>query len=68
MEGVKLVQLRNPKGHTEWTGPWSDESEEWRYNPGISQALRVKVPNSKQRFPKATDDGCFWMAASAASS
>mmetsp|Transcript_37673 Transcript_37673/g.90024 ORF Transcript_37673/g.90024 Transcript_37673/m.90024 type:complete len:711 (-) Transcript_37673:121-2253(-) len=61
VEGVKLVQLRNPKGHAEWQGPWSDESSEWKQNPGISKALRVKVPNSKHRFPRATDDGCFWM-------
>ena len=29
-EQVKLVNLRNPWANTEWTGPWSDSSEEWR--------------------------------------
>ena len=26
---VKLCKLRNPWGHKEWSGDWSDESDKW---------------------------------------
>ena len=30
IDGVKLIQLRNPWGNeTEWKGPWGDSSQEW---------------------------------------
>ena len=28
-ETVKILQLRNPWGHFEWTGDWSDNSDCW---------------------------------------
>ena len=28
-KGKRFVRLRNPWGKTEWTGPWSDGSQEW---------------------------------------
>lgn len=28
-EKIDLMQLRNPWGHKEWTGKWSDGSSEW---------------------------------------
>ena len=63
VEGVKLVQMRNPKGSFEWTGPWKDGGEEWKKNKGISQALKVKKTNRKG-FWNEWDDGAFWMATS----
>ncbi|XP_043997034.1 calpain-5-like [Gambusia affinis] len=52
-ETIALIRLRNPWGKTEWTGAWSDSSEEWskvgdteRGNLGITVA----------------DDGEFWMS------
>uniref|UniRef100_M4AE78 Calpain-5-like n=1 Tax=Xiphophorus maculatus TaxID=8083 RepID=M4AE78_XIPMA len=52
-ETIPLIRLRNPWGKTEWTGAWSDSSEEWskigeteRGNLGITVA----------------DDGEFWMS------
>ena len=30
IEGIKLVQLRNPWGNdAEWTGAWGDKSSQW---------------------------------------
>jgi calpain-15 len=48
-EEVVLVQLRNPWGHFEWNGPWSDDSELW------TDAIKESVGFS------AADDGLFWM-------
>lgn len=30
VEEVNLCQLRNPWGHGEWTGDWSDKSDKWK--------------------------------------
>jgi len=57
VEGVKLVQLRNPHGHYEWKGPWKDQGPEWKKNPQISKALQMTVTKGRQ-----WDDGAFWMA------
>jgi hypothetical protein len=51
MGGFKLVQLRNPWGSFEWTGAWSDGSDEWKKHPGIASEVGYKE----------TDDGTFWM-------
>ena len=50
--GVRLVSLRNPWGDSsEWSGPWSDKRDEWKYNPEIAKALNVDFQG----------DGVFWM-------
>jgi calpain-15 len=36
-KGEKLIQLRNPWGSMEWTGPWSDKSPKW--TPEAKKAL-----------------------------
>ncbi|MEW5310132.1 MAG: hypothetical protein WDW38_001959 [Sanguina aurantia] len=51
VEGVKLVQMRNPWGAFEWTGSWSDTSREWSGHPKIAAALGWAD----------RDDGVFWM-------
>ena len=43
VEGVRLVRCRNPWGHTEWNGPWSDRCDEWSANPKIAEALNVDL-------------------------
>lgn len=51
---VKLVRLRNPWGNErEWTGPWGDQSSEWR-----------DVPSSERKAIGLTfdSDGEFWMS------
>ncbi|XP_046696455.1 calpain-1 catalytic subunit-like [Silurus meridionalis] len=48
----KLVRLRNPWGHKEWTGAWSDCSKEW------SQVS----PEDKAKLCYSADDGEFWMS------
>ena len=51
--GPRLVRVRNPWGdQQEWTGPWSDSSEEWR---ALSEVDR-------QTFGLTVDtDGEWWM-------
>jgi len=48
---IRLLQIRNPWGHGEWLGDWSDKSDVWNKYPGIKKKL----------FSDA-DDGCFWMS------
>jgi hypothetical protein len=50
---LKLVKLRNPWGDKEWTGPWSDTSNEWNY-------LDTQT-KSKLLFDRRTNDGIFFM-------
>jgi hypothetical protein len=47
----RLIQLRNPWGRGEWTGPWSDGAPEWDENPEVRDALN----------PQEAEDGAFWM-------
>ena len=50
---VTLLMLRNPWGnHDEWSGAWSDKSDEWANHPNVAAELEFT--------PKA--DGLFWMA------
>uniref|UniRef100_A0A8C9TED8 Calpain 6 n=1 Tax=Scleropages formosus TaxID=113540 RepID=A0A8C9TED8_SCLFO len=51
-ERLPMIRLRNPWGKTEWNGPWSDSSEEWK-----------KVGNMEREAMGITvaDDGEFWM-------
>ncbi|KAG2436222.1 hypothetical protein HXX76_006533 [Chlamydomonas incerta] len=50
-DGKKFLQLRNPWGTFEWSGPWSDKSPLWDQHPKVKAALDFK----------AADDGTFWM-------
>ena len=47
--GIRLVRMRNPWGHTEWNGDWSDESDIWP-----DELRHMIIPNGK-------DDGDFWI-------
>jgi calpain-15 len=47
---LRLCKLRNPWGHKEWTGDWSDESSLW--TPELKEKLDVSV----------ADDGIFYMS------
>ncbi|CAE7301295.1 CalpB [Symbiodinium sp. CCMP2592] len=50
VDGQQLICFRNPWGHGEWKGRWSDASEEW------TEELREKLGAKKG------DNGQFWMA------
>lgn len=50
--GHRLVQLRNPWGHMEWNGDWSDESSLWDQYPNVRRELSVELDDT---------DGTFWM-------
>lgn len=48
----KLIRIRNPWGEVEWTGAWSDCSQEWNgIDPNKKEELRIKM-----------EDGEFWMS------
>ncbi|XP_073718206.1 calpain-2 catalytic subunit-like [Misgurnus anguillicaudatus] len=49
---VQLVRIRNPWGEVEWTGRWSDKSNEWNNVP----------PKEKAKLNYSAEDGEFWMA------
>ncbi|KAJ1197480.1 hypothetical protein NDU88_001338 [Pleurodeles waltl] len=51
-EKIFMIRLRNPWGNKEWTGPWSDNSEEWN---SVSESERSRVGLTVK------DDGEFWM-------
>lgn len=50
-EFFRMVQVRNPWGTGEWTGPWSDKSDLWTKYPQVKKALQQEDK----------DDGCYWM-------
>ena len=50
-EKLKLINLRNPWGHKEWLGDWSDYSEKW------TKEIRQQCNNYDIK-----DDGSFWMS------
>uniref|UniRef100_A0A3B3YN38 Calpain 6 n=1 Tax=Poecilia mexicana TaxID=48701 RepID=A0A3B3YN38_9TELE len=52
-ETIPLIRLRNPWGKTEWTGAWSDSSEEWS-KVGDTERGNLGIT--------VTDDGEFWMS------
>ena len=47
---MKLIKLRNPWGHKEWNGAWSDDSDLW--TDELRDQLGVEQKN----------DGIFFMA------
>lgn len=51
-DGTGFVKVRNPWGNeAEFTGPYSDNSIEWKQNP----------QHKKELNPTFADDGTFWM-------
>jgi hypothetical protein len=52
-KGKQFVVVRNPWGHSEWTGPWSDGSKEWDVD-----SVREILPLLEHKFG---DDGQFVM-------
>ena len=57
VDGVRLLQLRNPWGSFEWDGPWSDKAPEWDKFPAIRRRLRAAGSDADAD----ADDGVFWM-------
>nr|XP_033802283.1 calpain-6 [Geotrypetes seraphini]XP_033802284.1 calpain-6 [Geotrypetes seraphini]XP_033802285.1 calpain-6 [Geotrypetes seraphini] len=51
-EKLFMIQMRNPWGKREWSGAWSDGSEEWK---------RVSQSERKRMGLTVADDGEFWM-------
>mmetsp|Transcript_110309 Transcript_110309/g.321253 ORF Transcript_110309/g.321253 Transcript_110309/m.321253 type:complete len:243 (+) Transcript_110309:794-1522(+) len=55
-EGVNLLLLRNPWGHGEWKGDWSDNSRLWDKRPDAVAAVGDKIN------VRDGDDGAFWIS------
>ena len=43
---LRLVRLRNPWAHFEWTGAWAKGCERWAQNPMLAARLDVTTPGS----------------------
>ncbi|PNI40039.1 CAPN6 isoform 2 [Pan troglodytes] len=52
-EKLYMVRLRNPLGRQEWSGPWSEISEEWQ---------QLTAADRKNLGLVMSDDGEFWMS------
>lgn len=50
-EELNMIRLKNPWGQQEWSGPWSDNSDEWR---------RVTKGEREKMGLNFEDDGEFW--------
>lgn len=48
--GRRLVCCRNPWGHFEWKGPWSDSSEEWTEHPEVAEESWTSPPKTSMIF------------------
>lgn len=46
----RIVKMRNPWGHKEWSGDWGDGSSRW--NEELKERLKVEDK----------DDGIFWIS------
>ena len=53
VQGFHLVRLRNPHGRTEWTGPWSDDADDWE---NLNDAEKLILEH------KNLDEGEFYMS------
>lgn len=53
VEGYNLLLLRNPWGHGEWKGDWSDGSKLWETHPNVTK----EVGDGRS----VEDDGRFWI-------
>lgn len=53
-EKVKLLKLRNPWGMREWSGPWSDGSDEWKTKAGQKAKADLQYVEA--------DDGTFYIS------
>jgi hypothetical protein len=50
VDDVQLLRLRNPWGHKEWNGDWSDKSPLW------TRRMKAKLASSYVD----EEDGAFW--------
>jgi len=63
IDGNKLIQMRNPWGHKEWTGAWSDNSKEW--NQKRKQIIYDRMAQRRvTKVEVGADDGVFWISLS----
>lgn len=50
-EKLNMIRLKNPWGNHEWSGRWSDHSDEWK---------RVSKSEKEKMGLNFEDDGEFW--------
>lgn len=51
----RMIQIRNPWGRGEWSGPWCDGSPLWTKNADVARAAEGAGKKLKK------NDGVFWM-------
>lgn len=57
----RLVLIRNPRGHKEWSGEWSSRSIKWQQFPTAKDMIKT-ILDKRGPSIDLEDPTCFWMS------